>query len=63
MGFKVYDLEDTGGQLYNPIRGRIGGGLFDVVSFLKRFLSELSSKLGQHWHYRAMDGTAYGMET
>ena len=62
LGYEVYYLEDTGWQTYDPVRGEYGEDCSYGVRFLKESLTKLSPKLKERWHFRSMDGTAYGIE-
>jgi hypothetical protein len=63
LGFEVYYLEDTGlpSYTYDPA---VGGYVEDCrhgVRFLKESLALLSPSLADRWHFRAVDGRAYGL--
>ncbi len=60
MDFEVMYLEDTGCQTYHPETGE--DDVDFSVDFLHRSLSTLSPSLGQRWHYRALDGRAFGLD-
>ncbi|MFC1715269.1 glycosyltransferase [Candidatus Poribacteria bacterium] len=62
LGFEVYYLEDTGWQTYDPRKGVYSEDCSYGVHFLNESLARLSPALGDHWHFRAMDGTTYGIE-
>lgn len=63
LGFEVYYLEDTAWQTYQPIKGEYGADPGYGVQFLNKTLSELSPTLKHRWHFRAMDGRTYGIES
>jgi len=63
LGFEVYYLEDTAWQTYDPIKGEYGEDPSYGVQFLNHTLSELSPTLKHKWHFRAMDGRVYGIES
>lgn len=51
LGFDVYYLEDTGLPSYHPNPPR----------YLNEQLIQLSGSLADRWHYRADDGTTFGL--
>src|SRR5262249_13878109 len=61
LGFEVCYLEDTGDYTYDPSRGQYDEGCSYGVGFLARSLAELSPSLGRRWHFRGLDGRAYGL--
>lgn len=61
LGWEVYYLEDTGWETYDPRLGQYGADCSFGVEFLQRSLADLSPTLGERWHFRAMDGTSYGI--
>jgi len=61
LGWEVFYLEDTGGPTYDPVQGEYGSDCRYGVEFLRDSLRELSPSLGNRWHFRAMDGTGYGI--
>lgn len=61
LGFEVTYLEDTGGPTYDPTQRAYGDDPAYGVRFLQGFLAAWSPTLGQRWHFRALDGTTYGM--
>lgn len=62
LGFEVYYLEDTGWQTYDPRRQEYGEDCSYGVHFLHESLAALSPTLGERWHFRAMNGTTYGVK-
>jgi hypothetical protein len=62
LGFEVTYLEDTGWQVYDPVKGVYGEDCAYAVEFLSRSLAELSPALGRRWHFRNMDGRTFGLE-
>ncbi len=61
LGWEVCYLEDTGGPTYDPRLGYYGEDPAYGVAFLQESLAQLSPSLGERWHFRAMDGTTYGV--
>ncbi len=61
LGWEVYYLEDTGGLTYDPTRGLYGDDPAYGVRFLAGALAGLSDRLAERWHFRASDGSTYGM--
>lgn len=61
LGWDVYYLEDTGCETYDPEKGEYGSECSFGTRFLQQSLSCLSPTLAQRWHFRAMDGTTYGV--
>jgi len=61
LGYEVYYLEDTGWQTYDPVKGEYGEDPSYGIRFLQDSLAGLSPTLGRRWHFRAMDGTTYGI--
>lgn len=61
LGFEVFYLEDTGWETYDPVKGLYGEDCSFGVNFLKNELARLSPLLADRWHFRAMDGTSYGI--
>ncbi len=62
LGYEVYYLEDTGWQTYDPTQGEYGEDPVYGVKFLHDALGRLSPTLAKRWHFRAMDGTTFGVE-
>lgn len=62
LGFEVYYLEDTGGMTYNPQLRRYVEDPSFGIEYLRQSLAHLSPSLGERWHFRAMDGQAYGID-
>lgn len=62
LGYEVYYLEDTGWQTYDPTQGEYGENPGYGVKFLHEALGRLSPTLAKRWHFRAMDGTTFGVE-
>lgn len=63
LGFEVYYLEDTGLPSYT-YDAEAGGYVEDCsygVRFLQEALALLSPTLSSRWHFRAVDGTTYGV--
>lgn len=65
LGFEVYYLEDPGipSYSYNPETRMYEEDPSYGIEFLKASLKLLSPTLAQRWHYRAVDGQTYGLET
>jgi hypothetical protein len=62
LGFEVYYLEDTGGPTYDPSRLLyLDDDCSYGVRFLQGSLSALSPTMADRWHFRAADGTTFGM--
>jgi hypothetical protein len=61
MGWDVFYLEDTGGETYDPTKGEYGADCSFGVRFMRDSLRALSPTLGDRWHFRAVDGTTYGI--
>jgi hypothetical protein len=61
LGWDVFYLEDTGGPTYDPVKGEYGSDCRFGVAFLRDSLKQMSPTLGDRWHFRAMDGTSYGI--
>lgn len=61
LGWEVCYLEDTGTESYDPRLGLYGEDPSYGVGFLEDALTGLSESLGRRWHFRAMDGTTYGL--
>jgi hypothetical protein len=61
LGWDVFYLEDTGGETYDPTRGKYGADCTFGVRFLHDSLRALSPTLGDRWHFRAVDGTSHGL--
>lgn len=61
LGWEVFYLEDTGSETYDPRVGQYGADCSFGVSFLQQSLESLSPTLGSRWHFRAMDGSRYGI--
>jgi len=61
LGFEVVYLEDTGGPTYDPVAEAYGEDPGYAVDFLGRALAGLSPGLADRWHFRAMDGRAFGL--
>lgn len=61
MGWEVYYLEDTGWMTYDPHKREYGEDPSYGVHFLGESLRFLSPTLGERWHFRAMDGSSYGI--
>lgn len=51
LGFDVYYLEDSGLDSYHEA----------PAAYLERSLAWFSTRLARRWHYRATDGSGYGM--
>ena len=62
LGWKVYYLEDTGWESYDPIKGQYGSDYSYGIQFLNRSLAELSPTLADRWHVSSMDGKCYGLD-
>lgn len=62
LGWDVFYLEDNGVETYDPIKGEYGADPSFGVKFLKEALLQLSPALGERWHFRAADGSTYGMK-
>ena len=62
LGFDVFYLEDSGGPTYDPEQKQYGEDCSFGVRFLQDALAELSPRLGQRWHFRAMDGRTFGID-
>ena len=62
LGWDVYYLEDTGWETYDPRKGEYGADCEFGVRFLQESLAQMSPTLGARWHFRAMDGTTYGVD-
>jgi hypothetical protein len=62
LGFETYYLEDTGWETYDPRTGFYGDDPTYGAEFLPEALRALSPQLGTRWHFRAMDGTGYGLD-
>ena len=63
LGWDVYYLEDTGWETYDPQKGEYGADCEFGVRFLQQSLAQLSSTLGERWHFRAMDGRTFGLDS
>ena len=63
LGFEVYYLEDTGCETYDPSKGDVGSDPAYGINFLTETLAKFSPKLASRWHFRAMDGKTYGMNS
>ncbi len=62
LGYDVYYLEDTGGPTYDPVRKEYGDNCEFAVKSLVDSLSVLSPRLVDRWHFRAMDGSTFGID-
>src|SRR5688572_3252039 len=60
-GFDVYYLEDTGWQVYDPVRQEYGEDCAGGVSFLRETLRRIAPSMAGRWCFRNMDGSSYGM--
>lgn len=61
LGFEVWYLEDVGVPAYDADAGTYGESCAYGVRYLERSLSELSPSLADRWHFRAVDGTTFGL--
>lgn len=62
LGFDVFYLEDTGSSTYDPVQ-RLYGDAFDyAIEFLAASLRNLSPTLADRWHFRAADGSSFGID-
>src|SRR5262249_37290017 len=62
LGYDVYYLEDTGWQTYDPQRRQFGDDCSYSVNYLAEALPALSPTLKNRWHFRSMDGRAFGID-
>lgn len=62
LGFEVFYLEDTGWMTYDPRVRSYGDDPSFGVRFLGDSLAWLSPSLARKWHFRAMDGTTFGID-
>lgn len=62
LGFEVFYLEDTGGPTYDPVLQHYGEDCSAGVAFLHESLAALSPTLAERWHFRAIDGRAFGLD-
>jgi hypothetical protein len=62
-GFDVFYLEDTGLPTYDPTRREYSADSSYGVKFLQNALERLIPNGRHNWHYRAEDGTTYGVST
>lgn len=62
LGWDVFYLEDNGMETYDPRQGLYGDDCSYGVGFLEKSLSQLSSTLGNRWHFRDLNGQTYGIE-
>jgi len=63
LGWQVFYLEDNGCETYDPVRTEYGPDPSFGLRFLERSLSQLSPTLGERWHFRAADGSSYGISS
>jgi len=63
LGFDVYYLEDTGWETYDPAVGAYGADPSYAANYLPGALAVLSPRLGDRWHFRALDGTSFGLDS
>ena len=61
LGCEVYYLEDTGCETYDPVRALRRGFLVRSLVPGSDRSAELSPTLAERWHFRAMDGTSFGL--
>lgn len=61
LGYEVFYLEDTGGPTYDPQLKCYGEDPSYGIAFLKEAMQVLSPGLVDRWHFRASDGSQYGI--
>ena len=62
LGFEVYYLEDTGRYTYDAAARTFTDDPSFGVQFLQDTLGLLSPRLAERWHFRAADGSTYGLD-
>jgi hypothetical protein len=61
LGFEVFYLEDTGWQVYHPLKQEYGEDCSYGVPFLQQSIEQLAPSLERRWCVRNMDGKTFGM--
>jgi len=62
LGYEVYYLEDAGIPTYDPRNKSYVDDPTFATAFLQSSLEALSPALSARWHFRSMDGHAFGLE-